>query len=330
MKDSSSNRKRERYRRVAVRMWGDEKFRALTPIPPCGQGLWLFLMTGQHTGPIPGLFRAGRAALAEELNWSLEAFDHAMSEAIALGMAEADWKSKVVLLPNAIKYNQPESLNVVKSWKSEFDLIPECELKWKAATILRASIGALGKAFSDACDMAFCMPSAKPKHMSSPMPCRIQDQEQDKTLDTVWQSTTSTAEPGSEQPAENPEQQTKAERKAQRIAAITADAVEAFNRILARPTGQLSRVSLINDTRRREVSRCLKTASAICSKDFGGPEITPAFWESYFTECSLDEFMSGRRRSTGEHQNWRPDFEYLTREKTMTKVYDRAVTENAA
>ncbi|KAK6697217.1 hypothetical protein SNK04_014305 [Fusarium graminearum] len=60
-----------RYRKVEVKMWGDE-IPPPHPMPPCGQGLWLYLITGPHTGPIPGLFRAGRAALAEELGWGME------------------------------------------------------------------------------------------------------------------------------------------------------------------------------------------------------------------------------------------------------------------
>ena len=121
-----------RYRKVEVRTWGDEKFRALSPIPPCGQGLWLFLITGPHTGPIPGLFRAGRASMAEELDWELEAFDEAFREAFRQGMVKADFKARVVWLPSAIKHNKPESPNVVRSWATEFDLIPECDLKREA------------------------------------------------------------------------------------------------------------------------------------------------------------------------------------------------------
>ena len=64
-----------RYRKIEVKTWSDEQFRQLSPMPPSGQGLWFFLLTGPHTGPIPGLFRAGRAALAEELGWDEEGFD---------------------------------------------------------------------------------------------------------------------------------------------------------------------------------------------------------------------------------------------------------------
>lgn len=167
-----------RYRKIEVRTWGDEKFRGLSQIPACGQGLWFFLLTGPHTGPIPGLFRAGRAAMAEELDWELEAFDEAFREVSRKGMAKADFKAKVVWIPNAIRHNKPESPNVVRSWSQEFDLIPECALKQEALESLRAFICGLGEAFTKAFDEAFGKPS--PKTMANQEQEQEQEQEQDK------------------------------------------------------------------------------------------------------------------------------------------------------
>lgn len=172
-----------RYRKVEVRTWGDEKFRALSPIPPCGQGLWLFLITGPHTGPIPGLFRAGRAAMAEELGWETEAFDKAFGEAFGQGMVKADFKARVVWLPSAIRHNRPESPNVVRSWAAEFDLIPECDLKRDAYESLKASIHALGEAFGKAFDEAFAKPSAKPSRKAMANQEQEQKQEQKQEQD---------------------------------------------------------------------------------------------------------------------------------------------------
>lgn len=168
-----------RYRKIEVRMWGDERFRGLTPMPPCGQGLWVFLLTGPHTGPIPGLFRAGRAAMAEELDWDLEAFDEAFAEAFQQGMVEADWKAKVVWIPNAIHCNRPESPNVVTSWGSEWDLIPECDLKREAYEVLKASISALGEGFGKAFGKAFNKPREKPTPKTMPNQEQEQEQEQE-------------------------------------------------------------------------------------------------------------------------------------------------------
>lgn len=169
-----------RYRKVEVRTWGDAKFRALSALPPCGQGLWLFLITGPHTGPIPGLFRAGRAAMAEELGWEVEDFDKAFAEALQQGMVEADFKARVVWIPNALKHNKPASPNVVKSWATEFDLIPECDLKWRAFDALKASIHALGEAYGNAFDTTFAKPSGKPTAKTSTKTSPNQEQQQEQ------------------------------------------------------------------------------------------------------------------------------------------------------
>jgi hypothetical protein len=176
---------RGRYRKVEVRTWGDEKFRNLSPMPPCGQGLWLFLIPGPHTSPIPGLFRAGRAAMAEELGWEVEAFDKAFGEALGQGMVKADFKARVIWVPNAIKHNKPESPNVVRSWGAEFDLIPECDLKWMALESLKASIHALGESYGKAFDETFSKPSVKPsvKPLPKTSPNQEQEQEQEQEQD---------------------------------------------------------------------------------------------------------------------------------------------------
>lgn len=136
-----------RYRKVEVKTYGDEKFRRLTPLLPSGQALWLYLITGPHTTAIPGLFRAGRAGLAEEMGWTQEAFDKAFAEVFAEGMAKADWTHRVVWLPNSLKHNKPASPNVVKFWVAELELIPECELKREAVQRLEHGLSELHPSF---------------------------------------------------------------------------------------------------------------------------------------------------------------------------------------
>ncbi len=150
-----------RYRKVEVSTYGDDKFRRLSPIPPCGQGLWLYLITGPHTTAIPGLFRAGRAGMAEELGWPIEAFDKAFQEALAQGMVKADFEHRVVWLPNAIKHNKPASPNVVTSWAASLELIPECGLKTEAIAGITAFLGILSPPYLQAFH-GICKPSQKP------------------------------------------------------------------------------------------------------------------------------------------------------------------------
>ena len=144
-----------RYRKVDKRTWSDEKYRNLSSPPPCGKHLWLYLITGPHTGPIPGLFRAGEAAMAEDLGWPLEGFREAFREVSSKGMAKADWEAKLVWLPKALKYNKPASPNVVKSWANEWDELPECALRNQAFQAIKAFLEGFGegfrKAFGKAC-----------------------------------------------------------------------------------------------------------------------------------------------------------------------------------
>jgi hypothetical protein len=161
-----------RYRKIDTRMWGDSRFRKLSSPGPSGKYLWMFLLTGPQTSNIPGLFRTGEMALAEELEWSLEEFQKAFEEAFSKGLVKADWKARVVWIPNAIKYNQPESPNVVKSWRTTWDEIPECPLKVEAHAKLRDYTEALGigfaKAFIEAC--------------AKPLPNQEQEQEQEQNI----------------------------------------------------------------------------------------------------------------------------------------------------
>jgi hypothetical protein len=190
--DEPRPKDKSRYRKVEVRTWGDAKFRALSPMPPSGQGLWLFLMTGPHTGAIPGLFRAGPAAMAEELGWPLEAFREAFREVFEQGMAIADWEARVMWLPKALAHNKPESPNVVRGWRTEIDLLPECELKLAALIGMREHLQTLSSSYVDAFDEVagdviaalrlkdFAKPLRKPFAKTSGNQEQEQEQEQEQ------------------------------------------------------------------------------------------------------------------------------------------------------
>lgn len=166
------------YRRVSIGMWADEKFRSLSRLQPCGQSLWLVLLVGEQTSNIPGLMSIGRAAMAEQLEWSLEAFDIAYAEVYAQGLAIADFKARLIWVPNALKYNLPQSPKVVIGWGKTWSLLPDCDLKAQAWEALRNTLKSMDcnnpEAFVEAFDKACAKPMRKPigKNMC------IQEQEQ--------------------------------------------------------------------------------------------------------------------------------------------------------
>lgn len=176
-----------RYRKLDLRTWSDQKFRELTQLKPSGQALWLYLILGPCTTNIPGLFEASEVDMADRLNWSLEDFRKAFREASAKGMAKADWRARLVWLPQAPEYNRPESPNVVISWASTFDELPECPLKWEAFQSLKVFAEGLPDAFREAFRRAF----------AKAMPNQEQEQEQEQKQEQEQEVSLSSAEAGS-------------------------------------------------------------------------------------------------------------------------------------
>lgn len=175
----------ELYRRISVRMWGDADFRRLSAPQPNARDLWIYLLTGPHTTPIPGLFTATRAGLAESLKWDTKGFLDVLAELLPEGETEhsskppgsdakrffeADWDAGVVWIENAIEHNEPQSPNVLKGWKKHFDLIPECNLKEKAFQRLKVfaedKSDSFAKAFAEAFGKAKRKPLAKARGIS--------------------------------------------------------------------------------------------------------------------------------------------------------------------
>jgi hypothetical protein len=163
------------YAKVDIRIWNDKKVMKLTPIQPCGQGLWIRLLVSEHRTSLPGVLKVGEAALAEEFGWSPEDFRKAFAEASSLDLVKADWKARFVWIPNVCEYNQPESPNVVKSWRIPWDEAPECPLKDEAYWRLKSFIEGFGEGFR----------KAFAKSCPEPSPNQEQDQEQDQEQEHI-------------------------------------------------------------------------------------------------------------------------------------------------
>lgn len=159
-----------RYRKVDPRIWNDAKFRGLSD----NAKLVFFMLLTHPSMTALGAMRATVAGLAAEMGWSAEAFGEAFRDVIAKGMAEHDPKACFVGLPNFIRYNEPESPNVVKAWVGSLDLLPECEQRSRTIARAVAFAEAKGKAFAEALPEAFR--EAWPKTM----PNQEQEQEQEQ------------------------------------------------------------------------------------------------------------------------------------------------------
>ncbi len=159
-----------RYRKVDSRIWNDAKFRGLTDN---GKLAFFMMLTHPNMTALGGM-RTTLAGLAEELGWTAVAFRKAFAEIIGSGMAKHDEKACLLVLPNFLRYNVPESPNVIKAWTGSLDLLPECPLKEQLIGNAIAFVEGMSEAFAKALPEAFRQ--AKPKSMAN----QEQEQEQEQ------------------------------------------------------------------------------------------------------------------------------------------------------
>lgn len=165
-----------RYRKVDVKIWNDAKFLKLSKD---GKLVFIYILThpnltgiGAMKGTIPGL--------AAEIGWEPKVFSRAFKESVTQDMVTFCSMSRFIALKNFLKYNVPESPNVVKSWGKIVDLIPECEAQVLYFKHVKAFTEGLGEAFSKALPKAFAEGSRKPSLKAMPNQEQEQEQEQNK------------------------------------------------------------------------------------------------------------------------------------------------------
>lgn len=92
------------------------------------------------------------------------------------------------------------------------------------------------------------------------------------------------------------------------------EVVDAYNATLTR----LAKVRNITPKRKRAIEALWRNSPL--AGDLG-------LFRQYFEECEADPFLSGEGPYRNGHENWRPDFDYLTRQDVVTKTYERAMDE---
>jgi len=236
--------------------------------------------------------------MAEELDWEIEAFDEAFLEVFREGMAEADFKARVVWLPNALKHNRPESPNVVRSWGAEWDLIPECELKWKCYYRLKSDIyNICGEAFGKAFEEALAKPCPKA------MPNQEQEQEQEQIKERGYASGDISPNPnGHDLLGEKPAEVTKAKRSIVPVQRI----VDLYHAKLCPPLPTVEKITPKREGQIRQ--RWLQDLP-----DFEA-------WSAYFDDVLASPFLMGKVPGREGRPPFRADLEWLTNPTHFTAI----------
>lgn len=150
-----------RFRKIDTRIWNDEKFRALSDD---GQLIFLFVLTHPHMTSL-GAMRATLAGLAAEKGWTETRFKKGFAEPFRKGMVNYDERASFVWVKNFLRYNAPENPNVVKSWATSLDLLPECPMKTQLIQSCKEYAKGLPKGFAEGLPEPFRkgMPNQEPE-----------------------------------------------------------------------------------------------------------------------------------------------------------------------
>lgn len=159
-----------RYNEVYQCTWDSEDFKSLSKSEPNAQTLWLYLLTGKHKTPLPGIYNIGLGALEDFLKWSRKALAECFQELSRKDMAKVDFENNVIYLPNWYKWNKPQNPNVLKGWLNLLDNIPNCEYKYLYYQQLKSLVESLDKSFHKVLSESFPTPKPEPIPVPKPKP----------------------------------------------------------------------------------------------------------------------------------------------------------------
>lgn len=175
------------YSKVSRSVWSSERLLRLGPPPPDPVFLFLFLLTCEANGAMPGLLKMGAGSLADEFGWDHPDAVRCLAALEAEGMIEVSTRPPVVWLPKAIEHDQPTSVNAAKSWAKHFLGLPDCPLTRRALAKTLDGIAsdamrhAMRYAIAEGRPEACAMPCAMPSAMASATQEQQQEQEQELT-----------------------------------------------------------------------------------------------------------------------------------------------------
>lgn len=155
-----------RYRKIDPRIWNDRGFMALRSESKL---VFLYLLT--HPGLTRlGVMRASLPGLAAELTWNLPRFTKALDPLLQQDMVRHDPDAAFLWVKNFLKFNKPESPNVVRSWRHVWPEIPECDFKAQLSQTLKDYMKGFDEGFNKAFKEVFPLALAEPFGQPSPNP----------------------------------------------------------------------------------------------------------------------------------------------------------------
>ena len=258
------------------------------------QLLAMYLMTSPHS-TMTGVFHCPILYMAHETGMSIEGATKALARLFEAGFCEYEESSETVFVVRMASFQIAKVLkpndNRIIGLKKEVEKMTSAFMKSRFLAI-----------YSE----VFCLTSeaVNPKPaIAPPKPLRSQEQDQEQDQDKK--------EPkGSTSPAKLPTCQTQ-------------DVIDLFHEILP----ELPAVRLLNDPRKKAISAFWKFVLTSQRSD-GTVRATDAdsalLWvRSYFERARNNDFLMGRNKKAGEHENWECDIDFLMGEKGKKQVIEK-------
>ena len=139
------------YRKIDTRILLDQKFNQLSSDARLA---FIHLLIHPNLTSL-GAMHASFAGIACELDWTVERLRDAIESVHQKGMIRYDEQARLIWFPNFLKYNLPESPNVIKSWETALSYLPECELQKQLILHVKQYVSGLSVAFQGALPNCF-------------------------------------------------------------------------------------------------------------------------------------------------------------------------------
>lgn len=324
------------YRQVMPTFWTGKTGRALRTAGPEAIVVALYLVTSPHSNWL-GLYYLPKAFIGHETGLQPGAVTDALAHCVEAGFCQYDESSEMVWVVEMAGFQIGASLNPndnrVTGIKRTLASLPKSTLLDKFSSHYPGLLHLGPRAPDDVAlvptELRVDSSEAPSKGLRSGIEGASEgprSQEQNQELEQEQEESTPPSATG-ELSKQLPPPADLGKRQQERLRQVTEEARQAFNASLAKPIGLLPAVRLLTDTRMKEVKRCLSVARMICQEQYGSERITPQFWADYFAAAAADDFFAGRTPGGPGHENWQPDFQYLTRPDVMAKLFDRALAD---
>ena len=316
-----------RYKKVDVRMWNDAKFFELSDE---GKMIFIFLLTAPQ-GTMIGAVPIDKYTVCRYLNMDEKRYAKGYQE-LHEKMSMIDYDERgLFFIKNFFKYNPPENPNVVKSWSSLLDVLPECELLKTIAKAAITACEALGGRYIQALDEEFKKLAGYGIGNGSPNPMPNQEQEQEQYINVATQHMSAeekapSADPRPEPPREEtltPNPDTAAElTPAQRAVRVGKHCpqqklIDLYHECLP----SLPRVRMWNTAKRRQ-SMAARWREMSQQEEFQNEADGLDFFRRFFRFVGHSPFLMGQTKDKSG-RSFVADLEWLMNADNFTKICER-------